>query len=161
MSEIGGKNLEIPCEVMAKPLVTIVEEVENTNQRKRGYAECSNKCGYGKELKVQEVVNEEVIIGGEDHISQYLKNENVKIITVKEPFHQQLVRELLMQPEKDEQTKNNQQEGKVQQMEEELHARALLIFDQQWQEVVNDMEKQLVVMENGASTNGDLDAVVE
>ncbi len=51
--------------------------------------------------------------------SQYLKNENVKIITVKEPFHQQLVRELLMQPEKDEQTKNNQQEGKVQQMEED------------------------------------------
>ncbi len=110
---------------------------------------------------MQEVVNEEVIIGGEDHISQYLENEDVKIITVKEPFHQQLVRELLMQPEKDEQTNKNQQEGKVQQMEEELHARALLMIDQQWQEVVNDMEKQLVVMESGASTDGDLDAVVE
>ncbi len=34
-------------------------------------------------------------------------------------------------------------------------------MDQQWQEVVNDMAKQLMVMERGASTNGDLDAVAE
>ncbi len=34
-------------------------------------------------------------------------------------------------------------------------------MDQQWQEATNDMAKQLVVMENGASTNGDLDVVVE
>ncbi len=35
------------------------------------------------------------------------------------------------------------------------------MLDQQWQEVVNDMAKHLVGMENGASTNGDLDAVAE
>jgi hypothetical protein len=34
-------------------------------------------------------------------------------------------------------------------------------MDQQWQEVVNDMAKQLMVMENGASTNGDLDVVAK
>jgi hypothetical protein len=34
-------------------------------------------------------------------------------------------------------------------------------MDQQWQEAANDMAKQLVVMENGASTNGDLDAMAE
>ncbi len=34
-------------------------------------------------------------------------------------------------------------------------------MDKQWQEATNDMAKQLVVMENGASTNGDLDVVVE
>jgi hypothetical protein len=34
-------------------------------------------------------------------------------------------------------------------------------MDQQWQEATNDMVKQLMVMESGASTNGDLDAVVE
>jgi hypothetical protein len=27
-------------------------------------------------------------------------------------------------------------------------------MEEQWQEVINDMAKQLVVMENGASTNG-------
>jgi hypothetical protein len=46
-------------------------------------------------------------------------------------------------------------------MEEELHTRALVVMDQQWQEAVNDMAKQLVVMESGASTNGDLDAMAE
>ncbi len=66
-----------------------------------------------------------------------------------------------MQPKKDEQTKKSQQEGKVQQMEKELHLGALVVMDQEWQEVANDMAKQLVVMENGAPTNGDLDAVVE
>jgi hypothetical protein len=34
-------------------------------------------------------------------------------------------------------------------------------MDQQWQEVANDMTKQLMVMENGAFANGDLDVVVE
>jgi hypothetical protein len=46
-------------------------------------------------------------------------------------------------------------------MEENLHEGALVVMDRQWQEVINDMAKQLVVMESGASTNGDLDAVVE
>jgi predicted ATP-grasp superfamily ATP-dependent carboligase len=46
-------------------------------------------------------------------------------------------------------------------MEKELHLGALVVMDQEWQEVANDMAKQLVVMENGAPTNGDLDAVVE
>jgi hypothetical protein len=49
----------------------------------------------------------------------------------------------------------------VQQIEEELHVGVLIMLDQQWQEVVNDMAKHLVGMENGASTNGDLDAVAE
>jgi hypothetical protein len=31
----------------------------------------------------------------------------------------------------------------------------------QWQEVVNDMAKQLLVMERGAFTNGDLDAMAK
>jgi hypothetical protein len=35
------------------------------------------------------------------------------------------------------------------------------MMDQYWQEVVNDMAKQLLVMENGASTNGDLDVMVD
>jgi hypothetical protein len=35
------------------------------------------------------------------------------------------------------------------------------LIDQQWQEAANDMAKQLVVMESNASTNGNLDAVVE
>jgi hypothetical protein len=34
-------------------------------------------------------------------------------------------------------------------------------MDQQWKEDTNDLAKQLMVMESGASTNGDLDAVVE
>jgi hypothetical protein len=34
-----------------------------------------------KRLRVQKVVSEKVIIGGEDHKFQYLENENVKIIT--------------------------------------------------------------------------------
>jgi c-di-AMP phosphodiesterase-like protein len=43
-----------------------------------------------------------------------------------------------------------------------MHVRTLVVMDHhQWQEVANDMEKQLVVMESGASTNGDLDAVTE
>jgi hypothetical protein len=102
-----------------------------------------------------------VITGGEDDKSQYLEYQDVDISVIKEPFHQQLERELLMQPEEDEQIKKSQQKEKMQQREEELHARALILMDQQWQEATNDMAKQLVVMENGASTNGDLDAMVE
>jgi peptidoglycan hydrolase CwlO-like protein len=44
-------------------------------------------------------------------------------------------------------------------MEEELHIGTLIVMDQQWQEATNDMAKQLVVMESGASTDGDLDAM--
>ncbi len=50
-----------------------------------------------------------------------------------------------MQPKKDEQTKKSQQEGKVQQMENELHLGTLVVMDQEWQEVANDMAKQLVL----------------
>ncbi len=66
-----------------------------------------------------------------------------------------------MQPKKDEQIKKSQQEKEVQQREEELHVGTLVLMDQQWQETTNDMAKQLVVMENGASANGDLDVVAE
>jgi hypothetical protein len=44
-------------------------------------------------------------------------------------------------------------------MEEELHIGTLIVMDQRWQKTANDMAKQLVVMESGASTNGDLDAM--
>ncbi len=43
-----------------------------------------------------------MIIGREDDKSQYLEYEDVEITTIKEPFHQQLERELLMQPKEDE-----------------------------------------------------------
>jgi hypothetical protein len=66
-----------------------------------------------------------------------------------------------MQPKEDEQIKKSQHEEKMQQKKEELHARALVLMDQQWQEVANDMTKQLVVMENGAFANGDLDIVAK
>jgi hypothetical protein len=48
LSEIGGKNVEILGEKMAKPLIPIVEEIKTQIDRKKGYAKCSNKCGYGK-----------------------------------------------------------------------------------------------------------------
>jgi len=53
-----------------------------------------------------------MIIGGEDDKSQYLEYEDVNITIIKEPFHQQLEKELLMQPKKDEQIKKNQHEKK-------------------------------------------------
>jgi len=58
--------------------------------------------------KVHEVVSEEVILGEEDDRPQYLEDEDVEIITIKEPFLQQLERELLVQLEKDEHTKKSQ-----------------------------------------------------
>jgi hypothetical protein len=51
------------------------------------------------------LVNEEVIHGGEDDKPQYLEDEDVEITAVKEPFHQQLERELLMQPKENEDKK--------------------------------------------------------
>jgi hypothetical protein len=45
---------------------------------------------------VQQVVNEEVIIEGEDYRSQYLEDEDLEVIARKEPFHQQLENELLL-----------------------------------------------------------------
>jgi hypothetical protein len=47
LSDIGRKNVEILSEKMAKSLVPIVEEVE-TQLIQKGYAECSNRCGYGE-----------------------------------------------------------------------------------------------------------------
>jgi hypothetical protein len=49
----------------------------------------------------------------------------------------------------------------VQQIKEEWHVGTLVVMDLQWQEAVNRMAKRLVLMENGASTNEDLDVVVE
>jgi len=43
-----------------------------------------------------------VIIEREDHKFQYLEDEDVEIIAIKEPFHQQLEKELLIQPKEDE-----------------------------------------------------------
>jgi hypothetical protein len=39
-----------------------------------------------KQLRLQEVVSEKVIIRGKDHKSQYLENENVEIIMLKRHF---------------------------------------------------------------------------
>jgi hypothetical protein len=55
--------------------------------------------------KVQEVVN---VIEGKYHKSQYLEDEDVEIIAIKKPFHQQLENEFLMQSKKNEQTRKNQ-----------------------------------------------------
>ncbi len=43
-----------------------------------------------------------MISRGEDDQPQYLKDEDVEIITIKEPFLQHLERELLMQLEENE-----------------------------------------------------------
>ncbi len=40
--------------------------------------------------KVQEVVSEEVITRGKNDKFQYLEDEDVDIIAIQEPFHQQL-----------------------------------------------------------------------
>jgi hypothetical protein len=73
--------------------------------------------------KVLEVVSEEVIIRGKNDKFQYLEDEDVDIIAIQKPFHQQLEKELLMQPKEAEHTKKIQHEEEVQQREEELHAR--------------------------------------
>jgi hypothetical protein len=57
---------------------------------------------YMEKGRMWEVVNEGVIIGEEDDIFQYLKNEDVEIIIVQKPFHRQLENELLMQLEEGE-----------------------------------------------------------
>ncbi len=160
MSEIGRKHVEIPSEVMAKPLVPIVEEIETQLVEEEAMQNVPTNVDMEKE-RIQEPINEEVILEGKDDRPHNLEDEDVEIIAVKGPFHQQLERELLMQPEEDEQTNKNQQEGEVQQIGEELHVRTLVVMDLQWQNVVNDMAKHLVVMENGASTNEDLDVVAE
>ncbi len=64
--------------------------------------------------RVQEVVNDEMIIRGEDDKFQYWKDEDVEIIIVQKPLHQQLEKELLTQPKEVELTKKNQQEEELQ-----------------------------------------------
>jgi hypothetical protein len=96
MSEIGGKNVEIPSEVMEKPLIQLIEE--------EGMLNAPTYVDMEKD-RVHEVVIEEVIDGGKDDQLQYLEDEDVEIIIVKNPFHQQLERELLMQLEENEETK--------------------------------------------------------
>jgi len=95
LSEIGRKNVEIPNEVMTKPLIPIMEEVETQLIGEEGMQNVLTHVDMEKE-RVQEVVNKKVIIDRKDHKFQYLKNEDVEIIVVKKPFHQQLEKELLM-----------------------------------------------------------------
>jgi hypothetical protein len=64
--------------------------------------------------RVHDVVREEVITRRENDKPQYLKDEDVEVIAIKEPFHQWLERELLMQLEEDEHTNMNLQKGEVQ-----------------------------------------------
>ncbi len=101
LSEIGGKHVEILNEVMAKPLVPIIEEVETQLVEKKGMQNVPIDVDM-EELRIHEVVSEEVITKGEDHKYQYLEHKDVEIIAIKEPFHQQLEKELLMQPKEDE-----------------------------------------------------------
>ncbi len=82
LSEIGGKNVEIPSEVMAKPLVPTVEKVETQLKEEEGMQNVPTKVDMEKE-RVQEIVNEKVITGREDHIFQYLEDEDVEIIAIK------------------------------------------------------------------------------
>jgi hypothetical protein len=89
-----------------------VEDVETQLIEEEGMLNAPIDVDTEKE-KIHEVVNEGVINGRKDDRFQYLEYEDVKITIVKEPFHQQLERELLMQPKKNEQTKKKQQEGKV------------------------------------------------
>jgi hypothetical protein len=104
LSEIGGKNVKISSEEMARPLVTIMEEIETQLIEKEGMQNAPTNVDMEKE-RVQEVVGVEVIIGRKDDRSQYLEDEDVEIIVIKEPYHKQLERELLMQPEEDEHAK--------------------------------------------------------
>ncbi len=78
-----------------------MEEVETQLREEEGMQNAPTNVDMEKE-RMQEIVNEEVITGREDHIFQYLEDEDVEIIAVKEPFHHHLERELLMQLEKDE-----------------------------------------------------------
>ncbi len=61
--------------------------------------------------RIHDVVSEEVITRGDNDKPKCLEDEDVEITVVKEPFHQQLEMELLMQLEEDEQTNKNQQKG--------------------------------------------------
>jgi hypothetical protein len=65
---------------MEKPLVTIVEEVK-TQLKEEGMLNAPTNVDMEKQLRVQKVVREKVIIGREDHKSQYLENEDVDITT--------------------------------------------------------------------------------
>jgi len=65
LSEIKGKNIEIHGEVMEKPLIPIVEEVETQLIEEKCMQNAPTQVDMEKE-RVQEVVNEEVIIGEED-----------------------------------------------------------------------------------------------
>jgi len=89
LSEIGGKNVEIPSEVMAKPLIPIVEEIKTQLIEEEGMLNVPTYVDMEKE-KVHVVVSEEVIDGGKDDRLQYLEDEDVKITIVKEPFHQKV-----------------------------------------------------------------------
>ncbi len=86
LSEIGGKHVEIPSEVMANPLVPIVEEVETQLVEEEGMQNVPINVDMEKELKVDEVVNEEVITEGKDHKSQYLEDKDVEITIIKSHF---------------------------------------------------------------------------
>ncbi len=56
-------------------------KVETQLKEEKGMQNAPKNVDMEKRLRVQKVVSEKVIIGGEDHKFQYLENENVKIIT--------------------------------------------------------------------------------
>jgi hypothetical protein len=60
LSEIRGKNIEILSEVMAKPLIPIVKEVNTQLIKEEGMQNAPTNVDMEKE-RIQEVISEEVI----------------------------------------------------------------------------------------------------
>ncbi len=65
LSEIRGTNVEILGEVMAKPLIPIMEEIKTQLIKEEGMQNAPINVDMEKE-RIHEVINEEVITGGED-----------------------------------------------------------------------------------------------
>jgi hypothetical protein len=79
---------------MTKPLVPIVEEIKTQLIKKEDMHNVLMDVDMEKR-RMQKVVSDEMITRGEDDIFQYLEDEDVEIIVVQEPLHQQLEKELL------------------------------------------------------------------
>ncbi len=56
-----------------------MEEVETQLKEEEGMLNAPTNVDMEKQLKMQKVVSEKVIIGRENHKSQYLENEDVDI----------------------------------------------------------------------------------
>ncbi|CAM6013328.1 unnamed protein product [Sphagnum balticum] len=67
LNEIGGKGVERSREKITKPLVPIVEEVEMQLIEKESMQNAPTNVDMEKG-RMQEVVNDEMVIGGEDDI---------------------------------------------------------------------------------------------